>query len=86
MKYGICKKVVVFSTEPDGIAKVVMSDPLEADTVISVFNGRIYKGRTVTVETWDGRTKYKKNESDSEVAARLEQWKEFLADEGGDGD
>lgn len=86
MKYGTCKKVVVFSTEPDGIAKVVMSDPIEADTVISVFNGRIYKGRTVTAETWDGRTKYKKNESDSEVAARLEQWKEFLADEDGGGD
>lgn len=77
-KYGRVKKVIVFSTEPEGIAKVVMDSPTDADTVIEMFNGRLYKGRVVSAETWDGRTKYKMQESEAETAERLAQWQQYL--------
>lgn len=77
-KFGRVKKVIVFSTEPEGIAKVVMDTPAEADTVIEMFNGRLYKGRVVSAETWDGQTKYKIQENEAETSDRLAQWDQFL--------
>lgn len=77
-KFGRVKKVIVFSTEPEGVAKVVMDTPAEADTVIEMFNGRLYKGRVVSAETWDGHTKYKIQENEAETSDRLVQWEQFL--------
>ena len=42
------------------------------------FNGRIMKA-----QTWDGKTKYRVEETEEEERARLEEWAKYL-DEGDD--
>ena len=36
----------------------------------------------MSVETWDGRTKYKVEESSREETDRLDQWEKYLQEEG----
>ena len=39
----------------------------------------------MSVETWDGRTKYNVEESSKEETERLDQWEKFLQEEEGKG-
>lgn len=36
-----------------------MGDPEEADLVIKMMNGRMFTGRKLIAETWDGKAKFK---------------------------
>ena len=70
----------------------------EADMAVEMLNGRMFGRKVLTtnflsqlhlmkqvmeVATWDGRTKYKMEESKEEEAKRLEEWENYLK-EGGD--
>jgi hypothetical protein len=46
-----------------------------------VLNGRLVCGRTITASTWDGRTKFKKEETEAEKDRRDEAWQKFLGSE-----
>ncbi|XP_055305400.1 HIV Tat-specific factor 1 [Sitodiplosis mosellana] len=83
-KCGTVKKVVIYSSEPEGIAEVRMGDPEEADIVVKMMHRRYFGKRLLTAELWDGKTKYKANESEAETKERLSKWDEFL--EQGDDD
>ena len=52
---------------------------------ISMLHGRLYitgsDRRTLSAETWDGKTKYKINETEEEEAERLANWDKFLQDQ-----
>lgn len=77
-KYGTVKKVVIYSSEPEGVAEIVMNDPEEADMAVKMMNGTTFETRILSAETWDGKTRYRKNESEAEVSERLSKWDEFL--------
>lgn len=77
-KCGTVKKVVVYSCEPEGVCEVRMSDPDEADLVIQMMHRRYFGKRMLSAETWDGKTKYKMNETEDESKERLSKWDEFL--------
>lgn len=77
-KYGTVKKVVIYSSEPEGVAEIVMSDPEEADLAVKMMNGTTFETRILSAETWDGKTRYRKNETEAEVSERLSKWDEFL--------
>lgn len=77
-KCGTVKKVVVYSGEPEGIAEVRMSDPDEADLVVQMMHRRYFGKRMLSAELWDGKTKFKANETEDEVKERLSKWDEFL--------
>lgn len=77
-KCGTVKKVIIYSGEPEGICEIRMSDAEEADLVVQMMDRRLFGERTVSAETWDGHTKYKKNETDAECSKRLSKWDEFL--------
>lgn len=77
-KYGTVKKVVIYSSEAEGVAEIVMNDPEEADLAVKMMNGTTFETRILSAETWDGKTRYRKNETEAEVSERLSKWDEFL--------
>lgn len=77
-KCGTVKKVVVYSSESEGVAEVRMSDPEEADLVVQMMHRRHFGKRELSAELWDGKTKYKANETEAESKERLSKWDEFL--------
>lgn len=77
-KCGTVKKVVIYSSEPEGVAEVRMGDPEEADIVVQMMHRRYFGKRMLTAELWDGKTKYKANETETENKDRLSNWDKFL--------
>ncbi|XP_044750958.1 HIV Tat-specific factor 1 homolog [Coccinella septempunctata] len=83
-KIGEVKKVIIYDRHPEGIAQINMSNPEEADEVVKLLNGRYFSKRQITAEIWDGKTKFKIAETDSQISQRLEKWDKFLEQEDGD--
>lgn len=77
-KCGEVRKVVIYDRHPEGIIQVNMKEPEEADAVVVLLNGRWFGKRKLTAEIWDGKTKYKIAETDSEISKRLTKWDSFL--------
>lgn len=77
-QYGAVRKVIIYDRHPEGVAQINMKEPEDADQAVVKLNNIIYRGRKVTSEIWDGRTKFKIAETDSEINQRLEKWDEFL--------
>ena len=81
-KLGTVRKVVVYDKHPQGICQVFFASPEEADVAISMLDGRIFaKDKIMKAATWDGKTKYKVNETEEEEKERLAKWDKFLTDE-----
>lgn len=77
-KCGTVKKVVVYSCEAEGVAEVRMADPDEADLVVQMMHRRYFGKRMLSAELWDGKTKFKRQETEDESSQRLSKWDEFL--------
>lgn len=77
-KCGEVRKVMLYDRHPEGVAQINMSCPEEADECVNMLNGRWFGKRKLTAEIWDGKTKYKIAETDSEISQRLDKWDEFL--------
>nr|XP_017010584.2 LOW QUALITY PROTEIN: HIV Tat-specific factor 1 [Drosophila takahashii] len=80
-KCGMVRKVVIYDRHPEGVAQINMSSPEEADQVIQMMQGRYFGQRQLSAESWDGKTKYKIDESATEASERLSKWDDFLAQE-----
>lgn len=77
-KCGKVKKVIIYSSDPEGVAEIRMNDAEEADLVVQMMHKRFFGQRTLTAELWDGQTKFKANETEAEATDRLSKWDEFL--------
>ncbi|KAK7590256.1 hypothetical protein V9T40_001869 [Parthenolecanium corni] len=77
-KCGALKKVVVYDKHPDGVAQIWFKDAEAADACVQLLNNRWFSQRKITAETWDGKTRYKIQETPEEEEARLKKWEEFL--------
>ena len=59
--------------------------PEDADIAISMLDGRLYitgsDQRVLKAAAWDGKTKYKVNETEEEEKERLANWEKYLQDE-----
>ncbi|XP_060520631.1 HIV Tat-specific factor 1 isoform X2 [Cylas formicarius] len=80
-KIGEVRKVVIYDRHPEGVAQITMGNPEEAEQVVSMINGRFFMKRQLQAEVWDGKTKYKIAETDSQITQRLEGWDKFLEGE-----
>ncbi|XP_030372953.1 HIV Tat-specific factor 1 [Scaptodrosophila lebanonensis] len=80
-KCGMVRKVVIYDRHPEGVAQINMSSPEEADLVIQMMQGRFFGKRQLTAEHWDGKTKYKIDESEAETQQRLSKWDSYLTTE-----
>lgn len=80
-KCGTVKKVIIYDQHPEGVAQVNMKEPEEADAVVQLLNGRWFGKRKLFAEIWNGRTKYKIAETDSQISQRIKKWDKFLEGE-----
>jgi len=80
-KFGTVTKVCLYDKHPEGVCQVFFKDPSEADMAVQMLNGRLFGKKIMTVETWDGKSKYKTEESKQEESERLKQWEKYLEDE-----
>jgi len=77
-KIGSVSKVCLYDKHPEGVCQVFFKDPSEADMAVQMLNGRLFGSKIMTVATWDGKTKYKLEESKEEESERLKQWEKYL--------
>lgn len=75
---GPVKRVDVYDCHPEGVAAIVFQEFAGADQCVQLMNGRFFAGRRLTAHLWDGRAKYKVDETEEEAEQRLRQWEEFL--------
>jgi len=80
-KFGTITKISLYDKNPEGICQVFFKEPSEADLAVQMLNGRMFGTRVMAVSTWDGRTKYKLDESKVEETERLQQWEKYLHEE-----
>ncbi len=80
-KFGEVKRVDIYDLHPEGVATVTFKDFAHADECVHVMNGRFFAGRRLLACLWDGKSKYKVNESEEEEQKRIEQWDKFLEGE-----
>lgn len=81
-KCGSVRRVVIYDRHPEGVAQVTMADPEEADIAIQLLHNRQFGERKLTAETWDGKTRYRTEETEEDAKKRISQWNEHLAKEG----
>ncbi|KAM7357225.1 RRM1_TatSF1_like and RRM2_TatSF1_like domain-containing protein barc [Cochliomyia hominivorax] len=80
-KCGTVRKVIIYDRHSEGVAQVNMASPEEADLVIQMMHGRFFGKRQLTAEHWDGKTKYKIEETEEEIQKRLNKWDQYLESE-----
>ncbi|PIC54195.1 hypothetical protein B9Z55_000355 [Caenorhabditis nigoni] len=88
-KYGTVKKVVVYDNHPDGVVSVTFPTTEESDMAVKYLNGRVVDGRKLTAELWDGKTKYKIQETEEDEERRRKEFEKFIegkSDQNGDDD
>ena len=56
----------------------------EADRAIEGLNQRLFRGRLMTVERWDGVQNFAIEETQAEIENRDSAWKEWLEDDESD--
>lgn len=76
--FGDVKKVEIFDLHPEGIVKVTFVEVESADMCAATLNKRLYLKRALAVITWDGKEKYKIEETEEEREVRIKKWDEFL--------
>ncbi|XP_059621278.1 HIV Tat-specific factor 1-like [Phlebotomus argentipes] len=77
-KCGTVRKVVIYDRHAEGVAQVTMADPEEADLVVKLLDGRFFGKRKLAAEIWDGKTKFKIVETETEAQERLKKWDKYL--------
>lgn len=53
----------------------------QSDLCVKSLNGQIIKGRRISASLWDGKTKYRMEETEEERQRRLAQWERFIGSE-----
>uniref|UniRef100_A0A0N5C8N6 17S U2 SnRNP complex component HTATSF1 n=1 Tax=Strongyloides papillosus TaxID=174720 RepID=A0A0N5C8N6_STREA len=79
-KYGNVKKVIVYENNREGVISGRYNNTDESDLAVKHLNGSFFRNRVITVDYWDGRTKYNVEEDEDQVKARMESWEKFLVD------
>ena len=80
-KCGEVKKVEIFDLHPEGVVAVTFKEFQHAEQCVSVMNGRWFAGRQLTAHLWDGKTRYKIEETEEEIEKRIQKWDQFLEGE-----
>jgi RNA recognition motif-containing protein len=80
-KYGEIKKIMIFDRHPEGVVSIKFTEAESAHTCLSKMHNRIFDGRKLHAEMWDGHTNYKIEESDAERDARRAKWEADLEKE-----
>uniref|UniRef100_A0A914KR34 RRM domain-containing protein n=1 Tax=Meloidogyne incognita TaxID=6306 RepID=A0A914KR34_MELIC len=77
-RFGTVKKIVLYESNPEGVITITFDNVEQADLTVAALNGRIVAGRTVKAFNWDGKEKFKRQETEEERKRRENAWTEFL--------
>ncbi|KAI6213401.1 hypothetical protein M3Y94_00145900 [Aphelenchoides besseyi] len=77
-KFGILKSTVVYDTNPEGVITLTYENVEAADLAVKSLDGVIRHGRQISATLWDGKTKYKRAETEEEQRQRDKAWESFL--------
>ena len=77
-RFGEIRRVTVYENNPEGVVSITFATVEEADYCISLLNRGLMRGREITAENWDGKAKYKMDESKEEQEKRDAEWEAFL--------
>ncbi|KAI1711106.1 RNA recognition motif domain-containing protein [Ditylenchus destructor] len=77
-RFGTVKKVTVYDTNPEGVVTVTFESVEHSDTAVSMLNGRLVGGRLIEASLWDGKAKFKRQETQEERERRERAWQGFL--------
>lgn len=81
-KCGKVSKFEIFHDHPDGVIKVKFENTLEAEACIELMNGRLYDGREITAEYWDGKEDFKRvRENEGDLEQRVNDFGDWLNDQ-----
>lgn len=80
-KCGDVKKVDIYDNNPEGVAAVFFNEFESADQCVKLMNGRFFAGRQLTSFHWDGKTRYKIQETEEEAEKRMKDWESFLEED-----
>ncbi|KAK4299036.1 hypothetical protein Pmani_028655 [Petrolisthes manimaculis] len=78
--FGNVKKLELYDLHPAGVVQVMFEEVESADMCVATLNKRLYCGRTLNVTTWDGKEKFRIEETPAEKEARLKKWDQFLVE------
>ncbi|CAB3407053.1 unnamed protein product [Caenorhabditis bovis] len=78
-KYGTVKKVVVYDNHPEGVVSVTFTNTEESDMAVKFLNGRVVDGRKLSAELWDGKTKYKIQETEEDEERRRKEYEKYIS-------
>ncbi|XP_076048068.1 RRM1_TatSF1_like and RRM2_TatSF1_like domain-containing protein barc [Oratosquilla oratoria] len=78
VSFGEIKKLEIYDLHPDGVIQVAFRDVEAADLCVATLNKRLYSGRILKVATWDGKQRFRVEETEEQKAERLEKWNKFL--------
>ena len=75
---GLVKKVIIYDRNPEGVVAVFFNDFEPADKCVELMNGRWFAGRQLSANNWDGKTRYKVEETEEEAKKRIDEWNKYL--------
>lgn len=75
---GSVKKIDVYDRHAEGVVAVFFNDFESADKCVELMNGRWFAGRQLSAQHWDGKTRYKVQETEEEAAKRIAEWDRYL--------
>ncbi|XP_068202166.1 17S U2 SnRNP complex component HTATSF1 [Palaemon carinicauda] len=78
LNFGKVTKLEIHDLHPDGVVQVTFEEVEAADMCAATLNNRLYLGRSLKVSTWDGKEKFKIEETDAQREERLKKWDKFL--------
>lgn len=77
-KFGEVRKITIYDRSPEGVATIAFSEFDAADACLRRMHGRFFAGKQLSATLWDGKTKYRVEETEEEREKRLGQWNSFL--------
>ncbi|CAI4227699.1 unnamed protein product [Auanema sp. JU1783] len=80
-KYGTPKKLVLYDNNPEGVLSVAFETTEISDLVVKMLNGTVIRGKQIQASLWDGKTKYKVEETEEDRAKRMEHWDKIMQGE-----
>jgi len=79
--FGNAKRINLFDGHPQGVCSIAFIKHEEADRVIEHLNGKLFRGRALSVSRWDGHTDFTIEETQAEINNRDSAWAEWLENE-----
>jgi len=77
-KFGKIKTVVVYDTNPEGVVTLTYETVECSDIAVKSIDGVIRNGRQIQASLWDGKEKFKRQETEEERRRRNNAWEDFL--------